>query len=404
MNRQTLIRNRHKQKNEDQYLNVPHEASRFQRVTAFVSSTALLHNYQTIADQAKNSFLLPMIKANAYGHGDVWVAHELLSQPKLYGLGVATLDEAFRLRQNLGLKARKVKIVVVSGTAHWTKDKADFCERYQLTPVIATSEDWVQFIKNRDYERLSYHIKFNTGMNRLGVLFSDVQKIRSQIQKLGHRYMPEGIATHFACAENPSHALTRLQVKRFLSIKQELQSACPQAFFHCANSAAIWNAKKLGIEVCSDIVRPGLSLYGARPWVGAPQRGLQPVLSLHSPVIAKHQLKKGDSIGYGATFTVQSSQQWVAICSIGYGDGVHRLLSNRGHVFLGGKLRRVLGIISMDLAAVECDASTKLGDSVEWIGNSIDPWTQALAAGTIPYEIYTSLSQRVFYESEQSRS
>src|SRR6185503_17707012 len=112
------------------------------RVIAQLNSRALTTNYEIIRDQARGLDLLPMIKANAYGHDAVWAARQLIGMPGLYGLGVATFEEARELREELGARARRVRIVVFSGTAPWTQEKGQLCEKLNLSPVIATDEDW----------------------------------------------------------------------------------------------------------------------------------------------------------------------------------------------------------------------------------------------------------------------
>jgi alanine racemase len=113
-------------------------------------------------------------------------------------------------------------------------------------------------------------------------------------------------------------------------------------------------------------------------------------------VVAIHELKSGDSIGYGGTYRVEGRKSvYAAILGAGYADGVKRSLSNQGHAWLSGKPTRFLGIVSMDLCAVECWPSTQVGEIVELLGPHVDIWAQAKAAGTIPYELFTSITDRV---------
>src|SRR5690606_18922611 len=129
--------------------------------------------------------------------------------------------------------------------------------------------------------------------------------------------------------------------------------------FHLANSAAIWKQKEWKLTSETDRVRPGLSLYGVVPWPKAQARGLSPVMSLKARVIAVHTLQPGDRIGYGGTFKVPEKNGrkiQVAVLSAGYEDGIHRTLSGKGHVMLGGRKEKFLGRISMDLCTVSCGA------------------------------------------------
>lgn len=378
------------------------------RVIARLDGRALASNLRVIRELVPGQGILPMIKADGYGHGSVWVARELLDLPGLSGMGVATFDEAVELRKELGHAERRLRIVVFAGAVPWTEAKGHLCEKHGLTPVIATDSDWQAFLKGGWPERVSYELKFNTGMNRLGISLGRAPSIAKALRERRASWHPDGIFSHLAMAEKPESRLTRIQLDRFIWLRRELSTAFPSAQFHLANSAAIWNAKLLGLRDLTDIVRPGLSLYGIPPWKDAPTRGLLAVMTLEAQVIHLHQLKEGESVGYGATFTVGSagavssagalrgeSGAGIAILAGGYADGISRSLSNRGQVFIHGKIMRFAGNISMDLSAATCPAGTRRGEWARILGPEIDPWAQAEAAGTIPYELLTSVAPRV---------
>lgn len=340
-----------------------------------------------------------MVKANAYGHDLGWVGRQLLDLPGLYGFGVASLEEGKELRQELGAHGKRARIIVFSGANPWTEGKGQFCERHGLTPVIATDADWEKFLKQGWPEKIAYELKFNTGMNRLGMS----PKMASQVVKAlrGERteWHPHGVLSHLAIAEEPDHRLSLEQRRCFEAIRSEMHAAFPAAQFHLGNSAAIWNEKHWRLEGFTDVVRPGLSLYGVPPWKDAPIRGLEPVMSLKASLIQIHHLKPGDSVGYGGTYQVSSKDHpqgmKVGLISAGYGDGLHRMLSSKGWAWIAGQPKRLLGRVSMDLAAVECPPAAKIGDWVELFGPNIDPWAQSELAGTIPYELLTSVGNRV---------
>jgi alanine racemase len=358
----------------------------------------LVNNYKAIQALAPEQAMLPMIKANAYGHGVEWVAGLLTGFANLYGFGVATLEEGAELRQALGVRNRRVRIIVFSGCAAWSEGKGQYCERHGLTPVIAGDADWQAFVRGGWTDRLPYELKFNTGMNRLGLSLSMARTIVSSLKNRSPESQPAGVLTHLAMSELPDSKLSQLQLERFVALKSELAGAFPSAHFHLANSGAIWNAKRWGLKGLTDVVRPGLALYGVPPWSGAPARGLAPVMTYTAGVLAVHALKAGESLGYGASFKVPSKATepvQVAILAAGYADGVKRMFSNQGYAWLGGRETRFLGMVSMDLSAVGAFASTRVGDRVELIGPHVDPWTQARSAGTIPYELLTSVSARV---------
>lgn len=367
------------------------------RARLTMSSAQLRANFETVAALVPHQSVLAMIKANAYGHGATWAAGILADQPQLYGLGVATLEEGAQVRQALGAKRRRVPILVLAETCPWTEEKGAFCESHALTAVLDRDEDFKRFVQGGWPARVPYEIFFNTGMNRLGLGMGLLHSVEAALKKMKPEQRPQGVLSHLACAEDPDHRVTRAQVEAFKKIRGALKAVAPGAHFHLANSAGVWNAQRLGLRDLTEVVRPGLSLYGAAPWEGAPTRGLGAVMTLEAQVACLHALKGGESIGYGARFTAQAGGRGViaAVLSAGYADGVLRGLSPQGHAWLGDRTTRYLGAISMDLSAVEANSSTRVGDWVQILGPQLDPWQLARAAGTIPYELYTSISPRV---------
>src|SRR5690606_23100833 len=192
--------------------------------------------------------ILHMVEADAYGHGAAFVARTLRQVKGLYGFGVASLEEGREIREALGAKGRKTRILILSGAANWTEEKGMYCERFGLTPTIASEDDWKRFLKGSWPSRIRYHLKFNTGMNRLGIAPSHASQIVSQLKGKPGEWRPEGVATHFAVAEDPGHPLMRRQLKAFRALTGDLRSTWTDTLFHYANSATIWNAKKYGIE------------------------------------------------------------------------------------------------------------------------------------------------------------
>ncbi len=364
-------------------------------MVAEFSTEALVQNYLAIREQVPGKSLIPMVKANGYGHGEAWVAKALVRQPDLYGLGVATLDEGYRVRQAITMRNRKVPVIVFSGASVWSEEKGHFCAEAGLTPVISSEEDWKAFRQGGWDKKLSYELKFNTGMNRLGIPVNLASQIARNLQNLPAEQHPAGVSSHMAMGETPDSPISRKQLEQFRWLRSELSGALPQTHFHLANSSTIWNSKYFQLHDLTDAVRPGLSLYGIPPWEGAPARGIRPVMTLKAKVLNVLRLKQGESIGYGATFTVKEDGFYAAVLGIGYGDGLHRTLSNGGYAWLEGRAIRILGVVSMDLSVVEATSQTKVGQWVELYGDHVDPWAQAKQAKTIPYELLTSVSPRV---------
>lgn len=384
-------------RNQDHDSNEPIDT----RVRARFDIDALQGNYRAIHELAGGQGVLPMVKANAYGHGVGWAARALVGLPGLAGFGVATLEEGAELRRELTLRNRKTRIVVFSGAGPWSEEKGQFCEDNGLTPVLATEDDWNRFFKQGWPERIPYELKFNTGMNRLGMPVSIARQVASRLKDKPAEWHPQGVLTHLAMGEQPRNRVSQQQRERFAAVRTEFASICPAAQFHLANSSAIWARKEWGLDGFTDLVRPGLSLYGVPPWEGAPERGIRPVMTLEAQVIATHRLKAGDAVGYGATYVVSGNEPvYVAVLGAGYADGLSRSLrgtggNTGGHAWLGGRAERFVGIVSMDMSAISATASVKAGDWAQILGPNVDPWAQAQAIGTIPYELLTSVSRRV---------
>lgn len=367
------------------------------RITATLSGKALKSNWRTLLSASPGSALLPMVKAEAYGHGALWVAQNLLSLPRLSGFGVATLDEGSALREGLG--SAGCSIVVFSGTLPWSDGCGDQCLRFGLTPVVSTVEDWRRFSRSSWARRIPFELKLNSGMNRLGIPLPLLGSVAADLRRLARTgVFPRAIHSHLAMGEAPSAAISRLQKAAFEQIVGCLAPILPDGVeFSLANSAAILNEKKWRLPGTPRTrVRPGLALYGIPPEEAsaAVASRLRPVLELHAPVVALQSLRPGDAVGYGASYKARRPGT-IAILGAGYGDGLHRALGGDGRVILRGRSVRFAGRISMDLCAVEAPPGTRVGDRALLFGKGIDPWEQARAAGTIPYEFLTSLGARV---------
>jgi alanine racemase len=371
-----------------------------ERAHVSLSEEALRNNFQVVRERVPGQSILPMVKADAYGHGAAHVARVWAREPDLVGFGVATLGEGERLRSELGLRFRRSAVIVFSGAMPWTEQKGYFCEHFGLQPVIGSIDAWRAFIRGGWHERLAYHLEWDTGMNRLGLEGSFLEQVARKVGTFQPEHRPQSVFSHLASAESPQDAATRRQCERFRSVRSAFVGAAPAAAFHLLNSAGIWNARELGALEGLDWVRPGLALYGVPPWRGAPARGLLPVLRFTAQVVRVWEARGGERIGYGGAYAVPSGQtQRVAVVSVGYADALLRSLGPQGEVWLGGRRERFLGRISMDLAAVSASVSVKVADEAVFLGPEIDLWAQAEKAGTIPYELLTSISPRVIREN-----
>jgi len=375
------------------------------RPRATLSGTALLANWEAICRRVPHQRILPMVKAQAYGHGADWAARLIWRQEKsrskgqrLAGFGVATLDEALSLRASIA----GAPIVVFSGLLPWNSESGQVCERFGLTPVLSSVEDWRSFVRGGWARRVAFEIKFNTGMNRLGISCTELSQVKKDLQRLAKQGIyPSGVLSHLACAESPHAPLSRAQRELFRGIQGELSPLFGASVeFHLGNSAPLWQAEAWDLESLGQRVRPGLSLYGIAPRGLASQLPLTPVMELSAPVVAIQNVRAGESIGYGRRFIARKALR-VAILGMGYADGLDRHWGDASSLAVvhfdrvtRGRSRWV-GAISMDLSAVIAPAGVRVGDRAQVFGAQIDPWVQAEAAGTIPYEILTSLGARV---------
>jgi alanine racemase len=326
-----------------------------------------------------------MVKANAYGHDAIFTAKSLIREKNLQGFGVATFSEAVSLRE--GLKDSSVPILVFSDSCPWDDLRTSLCLKYKLDPVLSELSSLLDFQNDFRTRKLNAHIEVNTGMNRLGIPLDALSRIR---------FLPTSVFTHLAHADEPTCKLTQLQMKNFAKVIDETRVRFPRALLHFSNSSAIWNAKEFLLTQSMNIVRPGLSLYGIRPFAEAKDDGLKRVMRFLAPIINRIHLKKGDQVGYGGTYTCKKSEgEWVSILGAGYADGLFRSLSSRGFAMHKKQKLGLLGRVSMDLSAAEGGKNLKIGDALELWGDSVDPYLQAALAQTIPYEITTRIGQRV---------
>jgi len=271
---------------------------------------------------------MAIVKADAYGHGAVSVARTLAEAGVKY-FGVASLSEALELR-NSGLKG---DILILSEPSIIDNDQELMRSIPDFVHAVY-SREYIDFLANISREtgtEFRVHLKVDTGMHRLGIFVDEVEDYIDYIGDGGLTL--EGIFTHFCCADDPQNVINRKQAEKFLDIQQKY--ANKGLAFHCENSDAIHNFRDLQF----DLVRAGISLY-------------KDVMTVVSYVNLVKELKEGDSVSYGATFTAEKDMK-IAVVSAGYADGIRRDLSNKGEVLIGGRRLPIIGRICMDLFMVD---------------------------------------------------
>ena len=355
------------------------------RAKIHLSRSALVHNFRVLSQKVPGQKLIPMVKANAYGHGMIYTAKSLMQEKNLYGYGVATFAEGVELR--LALKNSRIPILVFSDAAPWTENHFDLCVQYRLEPVFGEIVSLLTYQKSKRFAEIDAHVEVNTGMNRMGIPVDSLPLIRFQ---------PKTVFTHLAISEDPKAPLTRLQLQNFEGCVEFVRKKYPRALLHFANSGGIWRSKEYKLTSEMNLARPGLSLYGVKPYAKASGPELMRVMRFTAPVLNRVYLEKGDQVGYGGTYVCKkASGEWAAVIAAGYADGVFRSLSNRGFVVHQKKKFQFLGRVSMDLTAIQGNNRLKVGDEVVLWGDEVDPYEHATLAGTVPYEITTRMGERV---------
>ena len=337
-----------------------------------VDLSALLANARTVMGRS-GARLLPMVKANGYGLGAVRVAHALDALDP-WGFGVATPGEGAELRA-AGIE--RPVVVFTPLVPAWR----EACLAAGLTPVIGDARAlscWTPTGR-------PFHVEIDTGMDRAGVRWDDADSLEALRAALRDGAACEGVLTHFHSAETDP-AACELQWQRFRAVVASLPTR--PALVHGANSAAALR----GSAYAGDVVRPGIFLYGGA--AGASPLPA-PVAALRGLVVAVRRIAAGDSVSYRATWTAARATT-IATLALGYADGVLRSLSNRGAVELGGRVRPIVGRVTMDMTMLDMgDAHAEPGDVATLFGGRVTLDEQAAAAGTIAYELLTALGRRV---------
>lgn len=356
------------------------------RAVAEVDLEAIRHNVRRLMrDLPEGAAHCAVVKAAGYGHGAAPVARAALQAGSTW-LGVATAPEAEELRE-AGLEASILIFGPLTGTGLERAARAR-AETVAWSPAFT-----------REAVRLGVpvHVKFDTGMGRLGVSAPGVRELCEQARAGG---VLRGLMSHFATADEPDSGFFELQLERFAALAQELKARYPGLLCHTANSAATLREPRSHF----DLVRTGIALYGLAPANDDPFKdGLRPAMKLMSYVAGVREMLPGDSVGYGRTFRVVEPTR-VGIVPVGYADGVRRALGNRAEVLVAGRRCPIIGRISMDQLTVRLpDDWGRAGDEVVLFGSAGDaPDTprilceeMARVLGTINYEVACDVAPRV---------
>ncbi len=347
---------------------------------ADINLSALEHNFNRAKQLVPTAKIFAMIKSNAYGHGLIPAATTLTDAD---AFGVACLSEGIELRQ-AGIDKR---IVIMRG--FFDAEELELVVDYNFDVVVHCEEQLQILTANTLSKPVEVWLKIDTGMHRLGFSAEQVLSAYAGLQQNPSVKQPVHIMTHLANADIMNDTTTKAQLKIFAEASTELSDSTS-----IANSAAIFNWP----EAHSDWVRPGIMLYGVSPLPGIAgvELNLQPVMTLHSKLIAVKNLKKGDSIGYGGTWTCPKDMP-VGVVAIGYGDGYPRHAKNGTPVLVDDVQCQLVGRVSMDMLTVDLrnNPQAKYGDTVTLWGDGLPVEIIAEHAGTIAYELLSKITSRV---------
>lgn len=341
------------------------------------SLAAIGANWRTLKDAAPHAEMAAVVKANGYGLGAIPAA------AKLRAMGcrtffVATYDEGCALRPILG----DARIFVLNG---FPSGAAPAFVAAGLTPTLNTLDEIREWAALG--ARLPCAIHVDTGMARAGLSAPELDALAGDAALLA-RLDIALVMSHLACSDEPDHPLNRQQLARFRAALARLPSA-PASL---ASSAGVF----LGPDYHFDLVRPGIALYGGNPMAQEPNP-MRAAAMLTADILGVRTLLRGESAGYGATFAATRDTR-LAVCNIGYADGILRALSNRGVAFVGDTPCSYAGRVSMDLLTIDISAvppsQAQRGAQVEIIGPHMTIEDMAARAGTASYEVLTSLGPR----------
>jgi len=367
------------------------ESSGMRAAFAEIDLAAFRFNLQQICQRVAPAQVMAVVKANAYGHGAVAIAHAALTAGASC-LGVARIEEGIELR-NSGITA---PILVFGGVLSGQIDSflVNKLEMTVYTPKI------VGEIVGRCQSlncRARLHVKIDTGMGRVGVAHQRAVKFIQRITTLSQLELV-GVCTHFATSDEYDKTFAKLQLEWFQQVLAQLETMkISVPVIHAANSGAILDLP----ESYFNLVRPGMMLYG---WYPSPETSesipIKPVMRFKSSVLHVKQIAAGESVSYGRKFVAQHPT-WIATIAAGYGDGYNRLLSNQGTVLIRGKKYPVVGRVCMDLIHADLGAETSVqpGDEVVLFGKQgsaeVSVYEICEKLQTIPYEVCCWIAARV---------
>lgn len=330
--------------------------------------------------------IIAVIKSNAYGHGLIEIATAIDEDVDFFA--VSEIQEAVNLRE----AGFEKPVLYLSNPL--SQQELDIIFNFDITPVI-NSIDFLKLYQEYACDQnkiLNFHLKIDTGMSRMGILWQEVYKVLDLLRESKNLNL-EAIFTHFAHAQDLG--FTRLQIERFQEVISVFKNAGFNFFVHSANSSAVLRYSSAWF----DCVRPGLIIYGVYPEPDVKNRiKLKQAMSFKTRLIAIKNIPKGSFVGYNCTYKAASDMK-IGIIPVGYNQGFPWALSNKGFVLLRGKRVPVVGRVSMDQTILDIREieNPQLGEEVVITGSQGEDQIRveeiAEWAGTIPYEVLCSFGR-----------
>ncbi|MBP9947674.1 MAG: alanine racemase [Vicinamibacteria bacterium] len=355
--------------------------------TAWVNLDRIRENFRAIRNHAGARAVIPVLKADAYGHGAIAVARAL--DP----MGVAMFAVAY-VEEGLALRRAGITtpILILTGFA---PEQLNDVAAFNLTPVVSTAEQ-VRALqglhRGEDEPRLPVHVKVDTGMARLGFTLHELEPVIHRLEDAESIHL-EGLMTHLSAAdEDPTETARQLDVFEEAILRLETLGIRPR-MIHAANSAGLAFTR-----ASHSAVRPGLLLYGIPPRPLAPSIPVKPALELRARVALVKTVPPGTRVSYGGHF-VAAQETRIATINAGYADGIPRttLMREQGVLRHGPNALKVTGTVCMDLTMLDASLcpTLKAGDEVTVMGDSPGAWDLAEWAGTNAWQILTGVGSRV---------
>lgn len=365
------------------------------RIQADIDLDAFRFNLDSIKKNInENTQIITVLKADGYGHGAVPLAKEAEKEERVWGIAVATVEEALELRRG-GIK----KPLLILGYTY--QEDYDLIAEEELRPTVfklSMAQELSQAALRKN-KTIKIHIKIDTGMSRIG--YRDLEKSVPEILEISR--LPgleiEGLFTHFARADEREKAPAYQQLEKYQAFQKALKEAGLKIpLCHCSNSAGIIRIP----EANMDAVRAGIILYGLYPSEEVEKEPvpLKPLMTLKSHIAYIKTLEPGVQISYGGTYTTQKETR-VATIPVGYADGYARSLSNKGWVLIRGKKAPILGRVCMDQFMVDVTdiPEARELDEVILLGKSQDQQITMEELGELSgrfnYEFACCISKRV---------